>query len=253
MQPHAKHLVNRTISYVFYILMVMYVLSLFGVNLTAIWGAAGVAGLAIGFAAQTSVSNLISGIFVLIEKALKVGDYISVDGVSGTVDTIGLLSVTVHTLDNQYVRIPNSSIINTNLTNFSHFEKRRFVFEIPISYDSDMETALNALKKVPALCPTVLSDPAPAVFYDGFGDAVNLRLAVWFNRPDLIQTKNDVYINVVKVFKEDGVTIPFTRYDVKIVNFDEQNGGTKSLAKTAAAKSAEPKTGRAKTSLKKDK
>ena len=239
LQPHAKHMVNKIVSYVFYVLLIMYILSLFGVNLSALWGAAGVAGLAIGFAAQTSVSNLISGVFVLAEKALKVGDFISVGGVSGTVDNIGLLSVTVHTLDNQYVRIPNSSIINSNLTNFSHFPTRRLVFEIPISYDSDMQTALDALKKVPPLCPTVLTDPAPAVFYEGFGDAVNLRLAVWFKGSDLVQTKNDVYMNVVKVFNEDGVTIPFTRYDVKLVNDDSSKASAKKgAAKKLAEKSA---------------
>ena len=133
----------------FYVIIVMYILSLFGINLKAIWGAAGVAGLAIGFAAQTSVSNLISGVFVLSEKAMKIGDFIQVGDVFGTVDSVGLLSVRVHTLDNQMVRIPNSSVINSNLVNFNHYDIRRFVFDMPISYDSNMEKALEVANSIP--------------------------------------------------------------------------------------------------------
>lgn len=218
MQPHVAFLLNKFLGYTFWILLVMYILGLFGVDLTAIWGAAGVAGLAVGFAAQTSVSNVISGLFVLGEKALKVGDYILVGDVSGTVEQISLLSVKVKTLDGQVVRIPNSTVIDSTLTNYNHYTIRRFVFEIPLDYSNDMTKALEAVKRVPDLCPTVLKDPAPLAFYDGYGDAVNLRLAVWFNNTDLIQTKNDVYINVVKVFKEEGLSIPFTHYDIKILN-----------------------------------
>ena len=236
-EKHTVTIINKIVSYAFYILIGMYILSLFGINLSAIWGAAGVAGLAIGFAAQTTVSNLISGIFVLSEKAMKIGDFISVSGVSGIVDNVGLLSVKIHTLDNQMVRIPNSSIINSNLMNYNHFKLRRLVFEIPISYDSDMTRALEAINKVPGMCPTVLQDPAPCAFYEGFGNAVNLRLAVWFKGEDLIQTKNDVYINTVKVFNEYGdVSIPFTRYDIKIIEDDKKPVKVPAAKKVSAAK-----------------
>ena len=236
-EKHTVTIINKIVSYAFYILIGMYILSLFGINLSAIWGAAGVAGLAIGFAAQTTVSNLISGIFVLSEKAMKIGDFISVSGVSGIVDNVGLLSVKIHTLDNQMVRIPNSSIINSNLMNYNHFKLRRLVFEIPISYDSDMTRALEAINKVPGMCLTVLQDPAPCAFYEVFGNAVNLRLAVWFKGEDLIQTKNDVYINTVKVFNEYGdVSIPFTRYDIKIIEDDKKPVKVPAAKKVSTAK-----------------
>ncbi|MCR5218533.1 mechanosensitive ion channel family protein [Treponema sp.] len=218
MQPHTAMLLNKTVSYVFYVLITMYILGLFGINLSAIWGAAGVAGLAIGFAAQTSVSNLISGLFVLSEKTIKLGDYITVGDESGIVDNIGLLSIKIRTLDNQVVRIPNSTVINNNLVNYNSYTKRRLVFDIPISYDADVDKVLETIKKVPAQCPAVLSDPEPAVFYDGFGDAINLKLAVWFKTSDLITVKNQVYTNIVKICRQDNVEIPYTHYDVKILN-----------------------------------
>ncbi len=212
-------LISKIISYIFYALVVMYVLSLFGVKLGAIWGAAGIAGIAVGFAAQTSVSNLISGMFVLGEKAMKVGDFIEVGGVSGTVDSVGLLSVKIHTVNNQMVRIPNSSIINSNFQNNSYFEIRRFSFELDIDYSADMNAALDALSSVPALCPSVLKDPAPAVWYNGFGDSgINIVLAVWFNSSDLVKMKNEVYIAIKKVFDERKIDIPFNRLDVSMVN-----------------------------------
>ena len=215
--PQKMMILKRLLSYTFYVVVVMYVLSLFGVKFSAIWGAAGIAGVAIGFAAQTSVSNIISGLFVLTEGALKIGDTIIVGDVTGIVDAISLLSVRVHTYDNQMVRIPNSTIINSNLTNNSYHKQRRMTINVSIAYENDMTTALEALKKVPAYCPTVLADPAPAVWFDGFGDSgINMTIAVWFKPVDFLQTKNDVYIAIKKVFDEAKISIPFNQLDVMI-------------------------------------
>lgn len=215
---HYSFLIQKMMKYVFCILVVMCILSLFGVKLSAIWGAAGIAGVAIGFAAQTSVSNLISGLFVLGEKAVKVGDFIIAGGVSGTVDSIGLLSIKIHTLDNQMVRIPNSVIINSSLQNNSFFLQRRFTFLVSVAYSTDMEMALEAIKSVPALCPSVLAEPEPSAWYDGFGESgINLSLAVWLNSGDLVKVKNEVYIAIKKVFDEKGISIPYNKLDVEIV------------------------------------
>ena len=169
----------RFLKYCFYVIAVLYILSLFGINLKAIWGAAGIAGVAIGFAAQTSVSNLISGLFVLTEGSIHVGDTIIVGDVTGIVDEVKLLSVRVHTYDNQMVRIPNSTIINSNLTNNSYHNKRRLTLKVGVDYSTDMRKALETLQKAPSLCPTVLEDPAPAVWFDGFdASSINLVIAV---------------------------------------------------------------------------
>ncbi|MBQ2480909.1 MAG: mechanosensitive ion channel family protein, partial [Treponema sp.] len=247
MEPHNAQLLSKAISYIFYILMGMYILSLFGIDLKAIWGAAGVAGLAIGFAAQTSVSNIISGLFVVSEKTLKIGDYIEVGGVAGTVDTIGLLSIKIHTADNQMIRIPNSTIINNNLINYSRFPKRRFVFEIPIGYDMDLKYVYNVISKIPAKCKSVIKDPAPLLFYDGFGDAIKLKLAVWFNNGDLFAVKTEVYTEIVKTCREENVTIPFTHYDITILNDKGEKESLPELAipsgskKTSASKKSAAK------------
>lgn len=217
LEKHSYMLLNRFITYVFYVIILMYIMAHLGVDLSAVWGAVGIAGVAIGFAAQTSVSNLICGFFVLSERTIKVGDFITIGNVSGIVDLVGLLSIRIHTVDNQMVRIPNSTVINSNLMNFNYFEKRRFVFDMPISYDSDMTKAFETASRIPAKCPSVLQDPAPCVFYDGFGDAINLKIAVWFNNADLIKVKNEMYTAIVDTCREDGIEIPYTHYDVKIL------------------------------------
>ena len=221
--PEAKLPAQRTaviirfLKYIFYIIVVLYVLGLFGINLKAIWGAAGIAGVAIGFAAQTSVSNLISGLFVLTEGSIHVGDTIIVGDVTGIVDEVKLLSIRVHTFDNQMVRIPNSTIINSNLTNNSYHNKRRLTLNVGVDYSTDMKLALETLKKAPELCPTVLKDPAPAVWFDGFADSsINLVVAVWFKPVDFLQTKNDLYVAMKQVLDEAGISIPFNQLDVHL-------------------------------------
>lgn len=221
MKPVLVQGISKIISYVFYVLMVMYVLGLFGINLSAVWGAAGIAGVAIGFAAQTSVSNLISGLFVVTDKAMKIGDFIEVDGVSGTVDSISFLSVRVHTADNQLVRIPNSLIINNKLKNYATYDYRRYVFEFSVDYSSDLDKTLEAIKQVPARCPTVVTDEGhePAAWYVALGESgITMNLIVWCKRADFFQTKSDVCANVAKVCRENGVNIPFNRMDVTILN-----------------------------------
>ncbi len=210
-------IIVKFLRYICYVVLVLYVLGLFGINLKAIWGAAGIAGVAIGFAAQTSVSNLISGLFVLTEGSIHVGDTIIVGDVTGIVDEVKLLSVRVHTYDNQMVRIPNSTIIGSNLTNNSYHNKRRLTLKVGVDYSTDMRKALETLQKAPLLCPTVLKDPAPAVWFDGFdASSINLVVAVWFKPVDFLQTKNDLYVAMKQVLDEAGISIPFNQLDVHL-------------------------------------
>lgn len=215
--PHRQMILTRAIKYIFFVLVVMYILGLFGIKLSAIWGAAGIAGIAIGFAAQTSISNIISGLFVLTEGTLKVGDAISVDGITGVVDSINLMSIQLHTYDNEMVRIPNSTIINTDLTNKSFHSKKRLTVSLSISYDTDMKKAYEILNSAPSLCTTILQEPAPSVWFDKFGEnGIDLTIAVWFKPENYLQTKNDLFIAIKKVFDDAKIEIPFTQIDVNL-------------------------------------
>ena len=207
-----KHLLMRLARYIFYFAVIVHVLGMFGIKFSAIWGAAGIAGVAIGFAAQTSVSNLISGIFIVSEKSIKLGDTIIINGVTGIVDAISLLSVRVHTYDNQMVRIPNSSIINSILTNNTYNSYRRFMVNVSVAYECDLAFALETLKKAPALCPTARTDPAPNAWIESFGESgINLVLVIWFNNPDFVTVKNETFIAIKKVFDQAKIEIPYSK------------------------------------------
>ena len=221
-------MITKAIGYCFYVLITMYVLGLFGVKLSAIWGAAGIAGVAIGFAAQTTVSNLISGIFVVTDKAMKIG----------TVETIGVISMKVRTLDNQLIRIPNSTIINTKLVNYSAFPYRRYVFETSVDYASDFDKVIEVAKTIPSRCPTVVADNpdyAPKVVWTTHGDSgVNLNIIVWSKRENFLQTKNDICVQTLKAFSEANINIPYNRMDITLLADD-----TVPFRKSAARQSAE--------------
>lgn len=217
--PKTVNIFLRIFKYLFYFFIVVHVLKLFGIKLSAVWGAAGVAGVAIGFAAQTSVSNIISGIFVVTDKALKIGDLIEIGGELGTVEHVGLLAIKIKTLDGQIIRIPNSTIIDTNLKNYSTLTKRRWIFDVSLDYGTDMKKALEVLSSVPSRCANVLKDPAPGVFYDGFGDSgIVVKFAVWFDAVDLVTVKNQMYCAIHEVCKENNINIPFNRMDVTLLD-----------------------------------
>lgn len=221
LSEHKSALICRALKYLFYFSAVMAVLGFFGVKLSGIWGAAGVAGVGLAFAAQTSVSNIISGVFIVAEKTMKIGDLITVGEDTGIVDAIGLLSVQIKTLDNQLIRIPNSTILNSNVTNTTYFPKRRMCINVSVSYDTDMEQAMKTLKKVPVHCSTVLKDPEPLVWFEKFDSSgINMTLAVWFKKSDFIQTKNDVFIAIKKEFDKAGISIPYNKLDVNIKSVD---------------------------------
>lgn len=242
LSPQRSMILTKAIKYLCYFLMFGYILSLFGIKLSAIWGAAGVAGVALAFAAQTSVSNVISGIFILAEKTMRVGDLVTINGDTGIVDSVELLCVKIRTLDNQMIRIPNSTIINSNMRNTSYFEQRRMSIEVSVSYDTDLDKALKVLATAPALCPAVLKDPAPLVWYDKFdASGINLTLAVWFKSADFLDCKNQAYVAVKKVFNDAKIEIPYTKIDINMINESAASGkkaAAKIVKKPAAKKTA---------------
>ncbi|MGN0729842.1 mechanosensitive ion channel family protein [Treponema sp.] len=205
LEKNTAVLASKTANYIFYILMAMYILGLFGVNLKALWGAAGVAGIAVGFAAQTSVSNFISGLFVLGEKSMKIGDVITVSGTTGTVESAGLLSVKIRTQDNLLVRIPNSSMINSVLTNHSTYKTTRYTFEVQVSYEADLASAMQKIKEIAEDSPLVLKSPAPQIFYDSLGGSLKLKLSVWLKNCDIISVKNFIYTEIVRRFRQENI------------------------------------------------
>ncbi len=222
-----QSIADNIIKYTFYAIVIISVFNFFGIKLTTLLGAAGIAGVAIGFAAQTSFSNIISGFFVLSEHALKIGDFISVDGISGVVDSVDLLSIRIVTPDNRAVRIPNETIIKANLINNNYFPQRRMDVRVFVGYKEDLDHVMKVLKQVPERCPSGLQDPAPIVFFDGFtSSGIDVVLGVWFKNENFLKLKNELYMEVQKAFVEEGVIIPLPQI---VIHSEEKNGLHKTI------------------------
>ncbi|MCK5007115.1 MAG: mechanosensitive ion channel family protein, partial [Spirochaetales bacterium] len=139
-----KMLIRKGIRYTGAVILLFIVLHLLGVKITALLGAAGIVGIAIGFASQTSMSNLISGLFMISEKPFEIGDVIKMGGTVGIVLSIDLLSVKIRTFDNQYIRIPNEKLLGSEITNVTRFPIRRMDINLGVAYKTDV----NHLKTV---------------------------------------------------------------------------------------------------------
>ncbi|MDR1748166.1 MAG: mechanosensitive ion channel family protein [Spirochaetaceae bacterium] len=209
--------VDKIIRYIFNVLVVLYILNLLGINVSALLGAAGIIGVALGFAAQTSMSNIISGFFVILDRSLQMGDFITIGDVSGTVSSINLLSIKLTTLDNQLIRIPNESIIKANIIDHTVNPIRRLQIPVGVSYNSDLTQVIDVLMGAASKIPQILKAPPPLVMFDRFADSsVNLILAVWFKQEDLTTVKNAVIMTIYEDFSEAGISIPFPQMDVHI-------------------------------------
>lgn len=191
-------------------LVVVSFLGQLGVDLSVLLGAAGILTIAIGFASQTSASNLVSGLFLMAEQPFVVGDWIQIDDVVGVVLAVDLLAVRIRLFDNTMVRIPNESIIKGRLTNLTRFPIRRADIKIGVAYKEDMERVKTLLFAIADHHPLVLDDPRPQFFFDGYGDsALDLRLCVWTAKENITDVRNAIRLQIKEVFDREGVEIPF--------------------------------------------
>lgn len=181
-----------------------------GVDLISILGAAGVAGVAIGFAAQTTLSNIISGLFIMGERSIRLGDYIRTVGVEGTVEAVNLLSISLRQSDNSLVRIPCESIIKNPVVNVTGDELRRCDFDLGVDYDSNLEQVRDVILKLVEAEPMLATSPAPVVLFTGFGESsLDLHIGAWCKTGDYHSVRFKFANNLLNEFRKQGINIPF--------------------------------------------
>ncbi|MCC5791557.1 MAG: mechanosensitive ion channel family protein [Legionellaceae bacterium] len=207
---HQASLVRRLIFYTIFLGFLVSALQQLGFNLTVLIGAAGVLTVAISFASQTAASNLISGIFMIFERPFLIGDFIEVKGIGGTVDAIDLLSTKLKTPDNRVVRIPNETMIKSEITNLSYFPTRRIDLLIDISYKNDIDAARQVLLELARECTTVLPEPPPTVLLSSFAESsIQLKYMLWVERANVISTRSLLQEKIKTRFDEAGIEIPY--------------------------------------------
>ena len=193
-----------------------------GVNLSVLLGAAGFLTIAFGFAAQTSTSNLISGLFLIGEKPFEVGDVIRVGTTTGTVLSIDLLSVKLCTFDNLFVRLPNETLLKSEITNFTRFPIRRFDQLIGVAYKEDLAKVEEILLEVAERNPLCLDEPRPLFQILAFADSsINLQFSVWTSRENFLEVRKQMFRDVHLAFKEADIEIPFPQRSLHMVPSSE--------------------------------
>jgi small-conductance mechanosensitive channel len=208
--PQSLMLLTKSIRYGLGMVLAMTLLNQLGFNLSAIIGAAGIAGVAISFAAQTSLSNLISGMFLIAERPFQIGDAIQVGDTVGLVHSIDLLSVKLRTFDNRYIRIPNETLVKNQTTNITRFPIRRLDIDVGVAYKENLDHVIWVLKDIAEKNPYALDEPEPLVLFKGFGDSsLNLMLGVWFEKTEMLVLKNSILLEIKRRFDAEHIEFPF--------------------------------------------
>ncbi len=186
-----------------------------GFNLGVLIGAAGILTVAIGFASQTSASNLISGLFLLGEKPFAVGDSITVGDVTGEVLSIDALSVKLRTFDNIFVRIPNESILKDRVRTISRFPIRRFDLKLTVAFEEDLVALEKVLRSASDGNQVALQEPRPLFMLLGYEEwGIGVQFSVWGPRSEFFALRTSLTREVQQALKEAGIRIPYRRLEV---------------------------------------
>jgi small-conductance mechanosensitive channel len=201
---------GKAVFYPGLLILIMTLLAQLDFSLAPLLGAAGIVGIAIGFASQTSVSNVISGFFLIAEKPFAVDDVIQVGDTVGRVLSIDTLSVKLRTLDNRFVRIPNETIVKSQVTTITRYPIRRVELDIGVAYKENIARVREVILQVVENNPRALMEPAPMLVFDSYGDsALELKLRVWATRENFIVLKNALLEEIKVRFDQEGIEIPF--------------------------------------------
>ncbi|MHC1626612.1 MAG: mechanosensitive ion channel family protein [Methanoculleaceae archaeon] len=179
-------------------------------DLTGFFVAGGVIGIIIGFASQSVFSNFISGIFLIIERPIKIGDNVTVDTVTGTVEDIHILSTIIKSYDGIFMRIPNERVFTSVITNYVTHVARRFEYSIGIGYEDDADLAVRVIRETIEEHPFALRYPEPAVYVGSLGDnAVIISVRIWAPARLWWEVRTDLLWKIKVALEENGISIPF--------------------------------------------
>ena len=193
-----------------------------GIQTTSIIAVLGAAGLAIGLALQGSLSNFAAGILIVIYRPYKVGDYIQADNHLGTVDDIQIFSTVLKTPDNKLVVVPNGSIMNGSIVNFSNQDKRRVDIIASCSYEDDIDKVKSVLADILSKDDRILNEPKPRIAVSELADSrVNFIVRPWVKNSDYIDVYYSLLEEIKKRFDQEGIAIPYPQTDVHIHNHTE--------------------------------
>ncbi len=198
-------------------LVIVSVIAILGIPMSSVIALVASAGVAIGLAVQGALANLVGGIMILFFKPFKAGDYIEAEGVSGTVTEISVLYTKLLSPDNRAITLPNGTLTNSIITNYSSEDLRRVDVEFFADYDNDIELVKNTMLKVASDCPKAVKNPEfAAVTLECADRGIKYALRVWCNSDDYWEVKFCLTEGVRNAFKDAEISIPYNQMDVHI-------------------------------------
>lgn len=180
-----------------------------GFDLSVLLGAAGILTVALGFASQTSASNLISGLFLVGERPFVVGDTIQIGATVGQVVAIDLLSVKLRTFDNRLVRVPNESLLKTEIVNLTHYRIRRIDLQFQVAHGTDLARLRTVATAVADSLGEFLDEPRPQLSFERFSDSgLTVQLSAWTPRETVVEARNALADALVRALDREGFAVP---------------------------------------------
>ena len=189
---------------------------LIGIDVAGLLVLGGFAGIVVGFAAGSIVSNLLSGLFLVIERPIRIGDQVDVAGIQGYVEDITVFSTRIRTYDGKCIRIPNEKVFTSKVTNLVAYPIRRVDVTVNISYSDDIEHAIQTILRLAEKNPLILKYPEPRVYVDTLADSgVNLAVRLWTPREMWFDVKTRILHEIKEAFDEEGIEIPYPQLVVR--------------------------------------
>ena len=207
---HQLMILRRGSYYAIIALFLIAALMELGFDLGILLGTAGIVTIALAFASQTSMSNLISGLFLIAENPFQVGDLVQIGTTVGEVLEVDLLSVKLRKFDNTFVRVPNELLIKTEFMTLTKFPIRRRDLDIGVGYQEDISQVRDTLIAVADKNPLSLEEPRPVFIFQGFGEsALNIQFSVWVLRENYLTLNNSIQEQIKEAFDAAGIEIPY--------------------------------------------
>lgn len=215
--PQQSMIFKKIVFFTLIILFLITSLHQLGFKLSVLLGSAGIASAAIGFASRSSIANVISGIFLIMERSFEVGDMIKVKGQLGKVESIDFLSVKLSTPENTMVRIPSEVIINTEIVNLSRYPRRRIDINVGVDYGQNLDIVRQTFQNIVAANEIYLNKPEPSMKVTEFADSsINCRLSVWASKKNFNTAKDLLYELINTEFNNAKINIPYNQLTIHV-------------------------------------
>ena len=216
--PMMASLVSRIIAVLVWIVAAIAVLDVFGIDLTPVLAGLGITGVVLGFALQESISSLFSGIMIAINNPFRVGDWVDIGDISGTVDSIDLMCVTLSSADNKKITMNNTNVWGSTIVNYSFIDRRRLDMVVTVRYSDDLEKAKEAIRALLASYPEILRNPAPLVEVGSYGDSsISIYVRPWVKPSDYWPVYWRFNADILRTLQANGVDMPFNQLDVHLI------------------------------------